>query len=288
MRTSIGSVCLASLLVAGSAGAQTFPADSAWVPFRCGSRPMTDGVRDQSAAVDERDLVGDLDAPAAFRWSDQRFLYLRLRIDETPTAGTSLRPYAWGFAFSTNAALDDYEVLVTVDGGSTRVALYGNTAATLPNSPTDPADSPPVATYPFATHGRTQTAESSFGGERDHFLDMAVPWSALGPLGLTEYQTVVVWAASSTSPDRLDGDFACHDARGGSGVPDLSGSASDSTTPAGTGGAGGTGGTGGRGTLGGASLEGGPGCSAGHAAGRPSWLSTLLLALLLRCLRRRR
>jgi hypothetical protein len=287
MRTSMCLVSLASLTLAGSARAQSFPSDSAWHAFRCGNRPMTDGARDQSAAVDELDLVGDPASPAGFHWSDGQFLYLRLRIDEAPTIGLTLRPLAWGFAFSTNSVHRDYEVLITADGNASGVRLYRNSVTSLDNSPTDPADDPPVASYPFATHGRTVLAESSFRGSRDYFIDMAVPWTALTPLGLGARQSVVVWAASSSTADRLNGDFACHDARGRGDVPDLSGSSSDSTTADGNDGTGGNAGTGSGAGSGGVSLEGGPACSAG-ATGATGGPAVALLLGLLTWLRTRR
>ena len=149
-----------------------------------------------------------------------------------------------------------------------------------------------MATYPFATHGRTVAAPTTFRNTRDHFIDMAVPWSALGPLGLAENQAVVVWAASSTAPDRLNGDFACHDAAGGSGVPDSRSAASDSTRAAGgsggTGGAGGNGGASGGSGVGGASLEGGPACSAGGPGSAVPPMVLLAIALLARLRPRRR
>jgi hypothetical protein len=288
-RTSMWWVVLGGLALAGPARAQTFPPDTAWIPFACGNRPMTDGLRDQSAAVDERDLVGDVANPAGFRSADEQFLYLRLRVDDAPTLGANLRPFAWGYAFSTNPLPDDYEVLVTLDGDTRTVGLYRNTVISLPNSPTDPGDSPPVATYPFATHARTLAADTTFRNTRDHFIDLAVPWTALTPLGLGERQEVLVWAASSSRPDRLDGDFACHDARGGSGVPDLRSSASDSAPASGgSGGGAGAGGAGGSTGAGGASLEGGPACSAtGTGSSAPPMVLLVVALLARRCARRR-
>ncbi len=292
------SVSALFLLLATPAFGQSFPAANAWVPFRCGGAPMTDPVRDQAGATQERDVVGGPSDPAAFHAVDERFLYLRLRVEDDPTqGGAQLRPGAWGFAFSTDGASSTYEVLISVDGAAGQVALYRNSVTTIANSPTDPADTPPVATYPFATHGRVSVADGiRFGGTPDHFIDMAVPWTALVPLGLPADRPVVVWAASSTSADRLNGDFACHDGRGSSVPPDLDRAGSDSTAPDDTtspptGGAGG--GPGGSGGAGGLSLEGGPGCSCRVPGDRvpapaPAGLALFAVLLGLRSARRRR
>jgi hypothetical protein len=62
---------------------------------------------------------------------------------------------------------------------------------------------------------------SQFGGGTDFWLEFAVPWSTLMPLGFTRTTPIRVWAASSTAANALDGDFACHDNAGGEPVLDL-------------------------------------------------------------------
>jgi hypothetical protein len=300
--------CLAA---SGPAFAQAFPPDTAWVPFPCGVGPMVDAVRDQTGAIQERDIVGDAQSPAGFRATDSDFLYLRLRVDDNPVQGTNLKPFAWGFAFSTDGQASTYQVLVTVDGANRSLSLYRNAMVTVPDSPTDPADTPPLATYPFSTHGRTALApDSNFGGNRDYFVDMAVPWSGLITLGVTPELPIVVWAGTSTNADRLNGDFACHDAMRTMNVPTLSSAASASvipsstTAPPGTGGGqGGSGGPGGGAGQGGApggtggasgdgvSLEGGPGCSCRVQPARRSGgaLAALMaIPVAIGCARRRR
>jgi len=238
---------------------------------------MIDAVRDQTGAVDERDIVGDGNAPAGFRAADGQFLYLRLRVESDPMQGPNLRPFAWGFAFSTDGLPTTYEVLISLDGASRQVNAYRNSVTTIPDSPTDPADLPPVS-YPFATHGRVRPAPSTFGGDGDFFIDLAMPWATLAPLGLSATTPIVVWAASSTSPDQLNGDFACHDAQGAPSVPSLSGAISSSTTatpPAGAG------------PSGGLSLEGGPGCNSSHTGGSAIALLLATFALAAGARRRR-
>ena len=108
------------------------------------------------------------------------------------------------------------------------VSLYRNTTTTLNNDPNDPADTPPVATYAFATHGRTRGATgSSFGGDGDFFIDIAIPWADLASVGIDRDTSVVAWAGSSSIATSLDGDLACHD--GTTGAPTLSGTGPDCT-----------------------------------------------------------
>lgn len=298
MRTARIFLFVSALAAPTAARAQTFPADNAWVAFSCGPRAMFDLPRDQGGAIQERDVVGDARWPAGFRAVDAQFLYLRLRVDDAPTQGgsTMLRPAAWGFAFSVDGLSGTYELLITLDGLARSVALYRNSATTVADSPTDPADTPPVASFPFGTHGRTSLApESNFNGSRDHFVDLAVPWSALNMAGMDVNQTIVAWAGTSTVSDRLNGDLACHDGNGGN--PDLAGSASGSTTagnttPPPSGGSGGGPGAGGIGGAAGLSLEGGPACSytprAQLGGGIVAFLALLMGGLRLLLPRKRR
>ena len=144
-----GGACAASSadrLVAGAARrgrrdglavrAQTFPAT--FSPLYCARGFMIDGYRDQSGAVDERDLVGTPAEPAGFRAVDGQFLYLRLRLDASPVQGNGLRPFAWGFELSTDGDPTDYEILIAVDGAAETVALYRNTVTTVPTAPPIP------------------------------------------------------------------------------------------------------------------------------------------------------
>jgi hypothetical protein len=117
---------------------------------------------------------------------------------------------------------------------------------------------------------------------------MAVPWSTLTALGLPPDGPVVVWAASSSAPDRLDGDFACHDAAGSATVPSLGRSASGTTTPRTTTqppGSGGMGGGGGPG-VGGAELEGGPSCAMARGRGGDAAVAVVVLFMGLVVVRR--
>jgi hypothetical protein len=221
---------LAPLFLSPAARAQSFP--SSFAPLYCGRGLMTDGYRDQSGAIDDRDIVGIPDQPAAFRAVDGQFLYLRLRVDASPAQGQGLTQFAWGFVISTDGDPTDYEILLGVDGGNDTVVVYSNTSTTVPDSPADPAEQL-VTSYPFSQNGRIVDAGPSLfgGGGNDAFIDLAVPWSDLAGVGLTPTTLVTIWAASSTNPDRLNGDFACHDAGGGTAIPGLSGTAPAPLTP---------------------------------------------------------
>ena len=271
---------VALALAPAAAHAATFPADSAYVPLRCGGQVMTDPLGDVPAFPDDRDVVGGLAAPAGLRASDAQFLYLRIRVnaDPAPPPADTLGPYAWGMAFDLDGDRTTYELLITVDGIATAagtVGVFTNHTTATANTPADLADTPAAATSAFATSARTATAGTTTGGNPDFFVDIAVPWTTLAPLGLDRGTRTYVWVGTSSVANALNGDLACHDGTGG--APRLDMTASDPTTgdPAQD-----PGGGGGDGSL---RLEGGSGCQAGGSLGLGA-----ALALVLPALRRRR
>jgi hypothetical protein len=292
MRVMLVLGCVVAWAPLAAAQTVEFPPEEDWTPLRCDDDVMTDGLADEPDALDERDLVGDDDAPAGLHAADEDFLYLRMRLDVDPTDGdgVTLSPFSWGMAFDLDGDLTTYDLLVLANGITAEISLFENTEVTVANDPTDPADEPAAFIYAFEDTGRSLALPAGFGGDADAFLDVAIPWEDLAPLGLEPDTPISVWVASSTSDDSLDGDFACHD--GGSGAPDLEGTASDETTAdpdadggdgagddgAGDDGAGDDGGgDDGDGAEGEPRLEGGGGCTAMRG---DAGLGLALLALL--------
>ena len=223
MRTTLAGIVLLLATLAGTAArGQTFPAT--FSPLYCGRGFMIDGYRDQSGAVDDRDLVGNVVAPAGFRAVDDQFLYLRLRLDGSPDAGQRADAVRLGVRALHRRRSDQLR-------DPDRRRRRRRDRAPLQQHRRRPSPTarpiPPIScvmTYPFAANGRVvdagavprsaaETTPSSTGRCR----------GATSPgWGSTRGTLVHLWAASSTNPDRLDGDFACHDGGGGGNVPSLS------------------------------------------------------------------
>ena len=280
MRKTVAVIALTlGALFGAAARGQTFP--DSFAPLYCQRGVMIDGYRDQSGAIDDRDIVGIVAQPAGFRAVDAQYLYFRMRVDASPMQGNGLTQFAWGFELSTDGDPTNYEILISVDGASGTVRLYQNTMTTIPDSPADPAERL-VMSYPFAQNGRVVDAGPSlFGGGDDAFIDMAVPWSDLVNLGLSPTTLITVWAATSTNPDRMNGDFACNDGGGANNIPPLSQNtpapitADPGRSPAPIGGPSGNASGGSGNLLGGSGIEGGPGCSCDAGAGAPGFLFAL-------------
>jgi len=291
MKLATAALVLTSAVLAGvalptTAHAQVaFPRDEDWFTLRCNRQTMTDRYQDEPGAFAERDIVGNIGASAGERFADDTYLYLRIRLDQDPAPGGAVRPFAWGMLFDLDGDLTSYELMVVVsgiDGPAGTISIHRNTTTTVANSPDDPADQPAVVSYPFAGNARSVVAVGTAnGGDADFFLDFAVPWSALRPLGLDRTTPTHVWVATSSVATSFDGDLACHD--GGTGGVHLDGETSDPTTgdpihdpnnpPVDPGGGGGTG-----------QLQGGGGC----ATGIPGSLVAALAAFAGLTLRRRR
>ena len=268
-RHATRQIALTIVLGSTAAHAATFPGDASYVPLRCAGEVMTDPQGDQPPALLERDLVGDTIAPTGLRAGDAQFLYLRIRVDQDAAPGGAVRPFAWGMEFDLDGNRSTYELLIAVDGigsPSGTVSIFTNRATTLANDPADPADLPAAATSAFVDAARTVGAGTTIGGNPDFFVDIAVPWATLAPLGLDRDTRTYVWAGSSSVASALDGDLACHDGRTG-GMPRLDATASDPTTGDPTRDA-----TGGPGGL---RLEGGSGCQAGGSLGLGAVLALL-------------
>jgi uncharacterized protein (TIGR03382 family) len=210
--TLLAIATLAPLGVAHAAP-PTFPADTSFHPLHCHGRRMYDPAGDQPAgASPDRDIVGDGLTPAGLRAADDTNLYLRIRINQAPNTGTTIHPYAWGMAFDLDNDRTNYELLITVDGISAttgNVSIYSNAAITTANSPVDPADLPAKATIAFADAARLVTTPSKFSDNADTFIDLAIPWTTLRPLGLDRGTHTHVWAGTSSVANALDGDLAC-------------------------------------------------------------------------------
>ncbi|HEY0190856.1 MAG TPA: MYXO-CTERM sorting domain-containing protein [Kofleriaceae bacterium] len=270
----------------------TFPADTSFHPLHCHGRRMFDVAADQPAGADpDRDLVGDSATPAGLRSADDTNLYLRIRLNQTPASGAGLQPFAWGMAFDLDNDLRNYELLITVDGISAtagNVSIYTNTAIDTANSPADRADLPAKATLAFADAARIVNTAGKFGNDPDTFIDLAIPWATLRPLGLDRGTHTHVWAGSSSVVNALDGDLACFGGRTGitlDGADPTATTGDPAMDPSGDGADDGTGPDPGDGvdptTL---RLEGGSGCQTGASGGLG--LGLLLAAAAL--LRRRR
>ncbi len=212
--------------------------------------------------VDEGDVVGTAAAPAALRASDATNLYLRIRLDGDPAPKQNLKAASWGIELDLDGDPTKYEMLMLVDGiaANNEVELFTNHTMTLANDPTDPADQPAGRE---ATRSRTTRARSRRRCRTPATIPTSI-WTSRcrGPTcvaaGMQHGTAVRLWVASSTSPDSLNGDFACND--GADGVVHLDGADSDATTgdPANDPNGGGSGSNTG---SGGERLEGGGGCS---------------------------
>lgn len=98
-------VCvLGSLLWSRVAEAATFPADNKWTPLTQQSIGLADPNNDGSNLGKE--IVGSAAFPAMYIYQDGTDLFVRLRVDATPTGNADgsgdLNPSGWGVLIDTD------------------------------------------------------------------------------------------------------------------------------------------------------------------------------------------
>jgi hypothetical protein len=208
----------AALLVPAVADAQTFPADNAWTPLTKDSVPIGDVIGDGQS---ERDIVGDAMNPAAYVYSDDQYLYFRLRVSATVLAqGGGYKPFGWACLIDTDANLQSYEFIAGVDGikNPDVVEFYQNTTPALGGNPKDVAETL-LATYPPATHAREAPAMSTFGGNPDVFIDWAISKADLAAAGVTDQTPLRIICGTSNNASSLTADLITES--GATTLPDL-------------------------------------------------------------------
>ncbi|NOY27003.1 MAG: hypothetical protein GXP62_14125, partial [Oligoflexia bacterium] len=136
------------LLLGLPSTAFAWPADDAWVSFTQGGDFVADLSGDISDVNSSNDIVGEAstDRAAAYWYADADFLYLRMRLNESPwlTTDTSLQSRAWAFQLDTDgdsdpdSHADNYEFVLGLSGPADTFVIYEN--STRSGGETDPAE----------------------------------------------------------------------------------------------------------------------------------------------------
>lgn len=199
------------LAASGAARAQTFPATDDWVPLRCGGVPAWDPLRDQPGAQGSRDVVGDADNPAGYIALDATHLFFRMRVDDGPTSRGVFDSFGWAVELDTDRVVTTYELLLMVDGiaNPDAVTFSENTIQGTPDSPSDRAETL-LSSYDALTHARAVPAGSTFGGDNDWFVDMALPLTDLFAAGVTAATPLVLFLGTSASASAITSDLMCN------------------------------------------------------------------------------
>lgn len=231
MRRTICSVVLGFSVLCGSgraALAQTFPAKSAWTPVTTDGVSITDPLGD---AQNERDIVGDAMHPAAYVYRDASYIYFRLRVTADPQqTASNLAPFGWGVALDTDGNLDNFEYLAMLNGiaNPDDVELRKNTVQSSKGSAQDPAEDL-IKSYPKSTHGRVETADTSFGGDPDYFVEWAIDLADLKTAGVDLNKPLRLIFGTSNNAQTLASDLLAASAD-----TTISGTASDPVNCGGT------------------------------------------------------
>ncbi|MCK6504390.1 OmpA family protein [Myxococcota bacterium] len=162
--------------------ALAWPADGAWVPFTYGGAIAGDTIGD--GGYQYTDIVGESSSgrEAGAWYADQDFLYLRLRLNDSPwyLDGVALQAKGWGFQLETDGDTSNYELVAGLQGGGLAdVWIYENTPRT--GGDTDPAESRLATSADSDAEVRISTTPSTWWAESDadSFVDVQVPLAIL-------------------------------------------------------------------------------------------------------------
>jgi hypothetical protein len=171
-------VCFLLGLLSEAGAAITWPDDSDWVALESGGSNMTDP---DGPNPDTTDIRGDSTYSSAFWLPADGLLHFRIRLDDVPSNKTQA---VWQVLFDTDSdtgidwvlqldAKSDYQVsfVRTTTEGST----FGDVVLGTSTTGTDPDVKWTAAK---ADYSRFTTAGdgSSFSGDDDGFVDLALPW----------------------------------------------------------------------------------------------------------------
>jgi hypothetical protein len=219
MRCAAGLVfgLFTGLAPAASGQAPSFPADDEYLPVSSRSGVFGDS-EDDATGVGQRELVGDDGppvVPAVLVASDSEFLFLRMRLDKSPcrkspcaTSGDIFHQFGWAFAFDTDRDFTTYEYLFGLDGIFETLHWRQNTVIELENSPYEEAEVLIRAYEPITSFVRVTPADTSFGGDPDVFLTLALSCEDLALEGISCAGPLYLWAGASSNGRNIGADTA--------------------------------------------------------------------------------
>lgn len=187
--------------------AQVFPQEAEWIPVERSNIVIVDDIND---TVDRIDIVGDETSPAAFLFSDNTFLFFRIRLNDDPCrwvrGSCEIGREGVRVIIDTDRDDDAYEALVSV--ANKKIILEQNTEQRESGDPRDKAEVT-LQSYSPTEHLNVHKADSFFSKDKDFFVSWAVPWSDLRkiPLSLSP-EPLLRFVFGSVEKHRLDGDLA--------------------------------------------------------------------------------
>jgi hypothetical protein len=238
-RLCAAAIAGAALGASGNAHAATFPADGSWVPVTQGNQGLGDPGNDGS--TNAREVVGDAAHPALYIFSDGTSFFFRVRLDIDPqSAPGNLGPFGWGILIDSDGDYGkfDFSLMVSGKNNEENIQYWKNNTPTTGGDPTDAADVL-LKSYANTFSGagqnvRVVTAPSTFNGNADFFLDIAIPLADLLGAGNSNFSAttpLTFWVGASSSANAIQTDLAGTSSAPGPGT--LAGTASDKFLPTG-------------------------------------------------------
>ncbi|QUH27038.1 hypothetical protein [Serpentinicella alkaliphila] len=168
--------------------AQPWPVE--WRAYTKNNFPVGDPVDESPGSTD---IVGSIEFPAVFYQWDEKAIFFRMRLRQSPLSGTNLVNFNWGVLFSTNTTVTSYDWLFTVNGQSGTLEIWENFIKQPPNSFADQAEgvnrsAPFIPSYSesvvLSSNVRVLPVEdgTNFGGTINYFLDFQINYNKFSSL----------------------------------------------------------------------------------------------------------
>jgi hypothetical protein len=206
MRRTVLSVLLLIGILAGPAhAALVWPSSTDWNAIQVNGGNLTDPA---GPTPDTIDIRGDSTYAAGYWAHDgvNGYIFFRMRLDEKPSSLTSV----WQFLLDTDSDSGIDWIVQLDESGDNRVELVAT--ATEGSTFKDVTLSSTVswngATSTYAKFTDPTGDGSSFDGDNDTFLDLAVPWSSFSSAtGLSTSSSFRIALSSSTTHSGINKDF---------------------------------------------------------------------------------
>jgi hypothetical protein len=191
-------VALLALSTLCPATALAWPAETEWAALTADDAVVTDGEDASEGGESALDIVGDAAHPAVSWFTDETYVYFRMRLDRSPIVGLTTDGH-WGYLFDVSGGDSSFEFAVVIDDLSTHsfeAALFAASGAS------DGLGS--AISYTDADATDTET-DATFGSSRDRYLDLRLTREILDVHDLVHDTTRFrVLAAATSSPAFLD------------------------------------------------------------------------------------
>jgi large repetitive protein len=158
-----------------------------WLQVHVDGTPLTDAA-DLSSGFHPIELVGNTSSPVAFWSMDLTNLYVRFRVARSPlhddlTSDFNCQPFTctWAVLFDADGSLDTFDQMLVLNNEASSIQVWSGAETAGWSAPVDTLEHSLATPWPSESLA-TSSATTSFDGEANAFIDIAIPrfWLDMG------------------------------------------------------------------------------------------------------------